>query len=115
MAEISGRGVFALPMIDTGTATSGISVARQLCRNRKVTPTTSSSASAKVRSTSAMEARTKVVVSSGKEQAMPAGNCCASSAVRAFTAAATSSALAPGLRKMPIGTALRPSSTALNE
>jgi hypothetical protein len=37
-----------VPMIDTGTASTGMSVARQLCRNRNTTSTTSAIASAKV-------------------------------------------------------------------
>ena len=37
-----------VPMSETGTASSGIIVARQLCKNTKMTSTTSSSASTKV-------------------------------------------------------------------
>ncbi len=48
---------------DTGTASIGISVARQLCRNRYTTTSTSSSASKKVCTTSCSEAFTKIVLS----------------------------------------------------
>ncbi len=44
---------------DTGTASIGISVVRQFCRNRKTTISTSTSASTKVCSTSLTEASTK--------------------------------------------------------
>jgi len=54
-----------VPMSDTGTAMIGMSVARQLPRNRKTTRTTSSPASNRVCSTSRMEAATKSVVSKG--------------------------------------------------
>ncbi len=37
-----------VPMIDTGMAITGISIARTLCRNRNTTSTTSPIASAKV-------------------------------------------------------------------
>jgi hypothetical protein len=50
-------------MIDTGTATSGISVVCHLPRNRKTTSATSTIASASVRTTSSMVAVTNTVVS----------------------------------------------------
>ena len=46
------------PMTETGTATTGIRVARQLCRNRNTTSVTSSSASNSVFTTSLMDAVT---------------------------------------------------------
>ena len=52
-----------VPTIDTGTAITGISVARRLCRNTNTTITTSTSASKKVWTTSEMEARVNSVVS----------------------------------------------------
>ena len=53
------------PIRDTGTAIIGISVARQVCRNRNTTPSTSSAASKMVIVTSLIEASTKRVVSKG--------------------------------------------------
>ena len=53
------------PISDTGTAIIGISVARQVCRNRNTTPSTSSAASKMVIVTSLIEASTKRVVSKG--------------------------------------------------
>jgi hypothetical protein len=53
------------PISDTGTAIMGMSVARQLCRNRNTTASTSSAASKIVLFTSLMEASTKRVVSNG--------------------------------------------------
>ena len=53
------------PMSDTGTAIIGISVARQVCRKRNTTASTSSAASKMVVFTSLIEASTKRVVSNG--------------------------------------------------
>ena len=50
-------------MIDTGTATSGISVVRSLPRNRNTTSATRTKASTSVRTTSSMVAVTNTVVS----------------------------------------------------
>ena len=52
-----------VPTIDTGTATSGISVVLQLPRNRNTTRATRTMASAKVRMTSSMVEVTNTVVS----------------------------------------------------
>ena len=52
-----------VPISDTGTASSGINVARQLCRKIKITNTTSSNASINVCATSSIEARIKSVLS----------------------------------------------------
>ena len=52
-----------VPRMDTGTAISGISVARQFCRKTKTTTTTRISASMKVLITSSIEACTNRVVS----------------------------------------------------
>ena len=49
----------------TGTASIGISVARQLCRKRNTTSVTSSIASTSVITTSLIEAVTNGVVSNG--------------------------------------------------
>ena len=56
-----------MPISDTGTATSGISVARQFCRNRYTTRITSTIASASVIATSSIDTLTKRVVSYGTE------------------------------------------------
>ncbi|MQM37226.1 hypothetical protein KBTX_01225 [wastewater metagenome] len=54
-----------VPSSTTGTASVGISVARQLCRNRIITSTTRAMASIRVRTTSSIEASTKGAVSKG--------------------------------------------------
>ena len=53
------------PISDTGTAIIGMSVARQVCRNRNTTASTRSAASKMVLVTSRIEASTKRVVSNG--------------------------------------------------
>ncbi len=50
-----------VPITDTGTASSGMIEARQVCRNRITTSTTSATASSSVWITDAMEARTNCV------------------------------------------------------
>ena len=50
-----------VPMIDTGTASSGMIDARQVCRNTITTITTSASASSSVSITALIESRTKIV------------------------------------------------------
>ncbi len=50
-----------VPMIDTGTASSGMIDARHVCRNRITTSTTSSTASSKVVTTASIDARTNCV------------------------------------------------------
>ena len=50
-------------MIETGTAISGMSVVRNLPRNRNTTMPTSTKASPRVRTTSSIVALTKTVVS----------------------------------------------------
>ena len=51
------------PMSDTGIVTSGMRVARPLRRNRKITSTTSSTASPTVQYTSSMDLLMKMVES----------------------------------------------------
>ncbi len=53
------------PMMDTGTARSGMKVARQFCRNTKTTTTTRTMASMKVVITASIEALMKRVVLNG--------------------------------------------------
>ncbi len=50
-----------VPTIDTGTASSGMIEARQVCRNRITTSTTSAIASSSVWTTASIESRTKLV------------------------------------------------------
>src|SRR6266480_2360414 len=50
-----------VPTIETGTATSGMIEARQVCRNRITTSTTSATDSSKVCTTDLIEARTNCV------------------------------------------------------
>ena len=50
-----------VPISDTGTASNGMIEARQVCRNRMTTSTTSTSASNRVCTTASMEPRTKMV------------------------------------------------------
>jgi hypothetical protein len=52
-----------VPTTDTGTAISGMIDARQVCRNRMTTSTTSRMASISVWTTAWMESRTNTVVS----------------------------------------------------
>ncbi len=53
-----------VPMIDTGTARIGMTVARSDCRNRNTTSTTSTTASKKVCTTLSIEFRVNWLVSS---------------------------------------------------
>ena len=50
-----------VPITDTGTASSGMIEARQVCRNRMTTSTTSRIASSSVCTTDSMDARTNCV------------------------------------------------------
>ena len=84
------------PMSETGSVSAGMSVARQLCRNRNITRTTSRIASPSVLITSRIDSSTTVVVSNAMRYSSPAGNDLASLAISAATPAFTSSALAVG-------------------
>ncbi len=97
-----------VPISETGTAMNGITAARQLCRKRKTTRKTSSIASPSVFTTSVIDTSTKRVVSYGTAYVNPSGNFLASSAARVLTVFATSSALAPGDRKIPTSVASWP-------
>ena len=59
----SARSTPKVPMIDTGTASIGMRVARKLCRKTKTTTKTSTIASTKVVMTSSIEAAMNLVVS----------------------------------------------------
>ncbi|MCY1422234.1 hypothetical protein D9M71_379100 [compost metagenome] len=62
LSEKPNRCITAkVPIKDTGTATSGMIEARQVCRNRITTSTTSTRASNRVWTTASMEPRTKMV------------------------------------------------------
>src|SRR5580700_4684865 len=63
-----------VPISDTGIVTAGIIVARQSCRNRKMTIMTMTIASASVFSTSRIESETTVVVSTAIIPFNPGGN-----------------------------------------
>src|SRR5207244_12683180 len=62
------------PMTETGTATTGMRVARQLCRKTNTTNVTSSSASNSVFTTSLINSVTYGVVSNAIVQRTPDGN-----------------------------------------
>ncbi|MNI16458.1 hypothetical protein D3C73_697930 [compost metagenome] len=99
-----------VPTIDTGTAMSGMIEARQVCRNRITTSTTSAMASSRVETTALIESRTKMVVSYTASYFTSAGMVFCISSMLAITASRISSALAPGAWKIPIPTAFLPSS-----
>ncbi|MNO97610.1 hypothetical protein D3C76_893260 [compost metagenome] len=62
LSEKPNRCITAkVPISDTGTASNGMIEARQVCRNRITTSTTSISASNRVCTTASMEPRTKMV------------------------------------------------------
>ncbi len=85
-----------VPMMLTGTARTGMSVARQLCRNTNTTSVTSSIASSSVFATSIIDSVMKGVVSNGELHVTPLGNDFASSFIRVSTAVRTSRLLASG-------------------
>ena len=89
-----------VPTIDTGTVSSGISVARQFCRNRNTTRMTSASASNSVTTTSLIAARTNLrgVVRRRGSRCPPGKSASPPRGTRA-RAAPVSTALAPGVRK----------------
>ena len=90
-----------MPTTETGTATSGMIDARHVCRNRITTSTTSTTASISVCCTARIDSRTNTVGSHTGRYATPGGKRFDSSSNFAYTAFATSSAFAPGDRKMP--------------
>ena len=87
-----------VPMMDTGTASSGISVARQFWRKTKTTRTTSAIASNNVTTTSAIEVLTYRVASKPTRYSSPAGNRVCASSSSFLTRSAVSTAFAPGER-----------------
>jgi hypothetical protein len=84
------------PMSDTGTASIGISVARQPCRKMNTTRMTRSSACQSVVNISCMPAETASVVSRETMYSRSAGKCGLSSASLALTPSAAWRAFVPG-------------------
>ncbi len=95
-----------MPSSTTGTAITGIRVARQLCRNTNITITTRTIASIRVLTTSRIDSRMNLVVSNGYATFQPAGIVLSSRFTVSLTALATAIALALGARltaKPPAG------------
>ncbi len=92
----SKRKTVKEPMMATGTASIGISVARQLSRNTKTTSNTSTTAMPMVICNSRKDASTNNVVSKGMEYLIPAGKLLETWRIVANTRCASSSALASG-------------------
>jgi hypothetical protein len=85
-----------VPISDTGTATIGISVARQFCRKRKTTSTTSTSASSSVITISWMPSVTGAVVSTATAYCMSSGKFAETFFIASRMPLATVSAFEPG-------------------
>ncbi len=85
------------PISDTGTVKSGMSVARQFCRNTNTTRITSTTASMRVWTISSTPAVMAAVVSSVISCFIPAGKRCSSSAMVFLTVCCTWSAFEPGI------------------
>ena len=98
----SGK-IMKVPMRDTGTVSSGMSVARQFCRKTKTTRMTSSTASSSVLRISSMPGGDgERGVEGDLGASRRAGSACASSATVFFTASETAErvrARAPGRRR----------------
>src|ERR1041385_1179268 len=90
------RSTQNVPSNTTGTAITGISVARQLCRKMNITSTTSAIASSSVLTTSSIEMRMNVVESNGYDTDHPGGSDLASTSTVDLTSEATDSAFAFG-------------------
>ena len=97
-----------VPIKEIGTAMVGISVARQLCRERNTTTITRNKASNRVLYTSWMDSEIYVVMSNGISYFIPSGKFRLISSMVAFTRSATSMALAPGSMYTPNTAALPP-------
>ena len=97
-----------VPTSETGTAMSGMRVARQFWRNRKTTRITSRIASPIVVAISRMPSVTGRVVSRPISYSMSLGKRSCSSRITCFTPAATASALAPGAWNTATSAAGRP-------
>ena len=98
LIEKPSRGKMAkVPMSETGTASKGMSVARQPCRKMKTTMMTRSKASKSVLTISSIPAVTASVVLSDSVYCMPGGKRPARSAISFLAEAAASRALLPGV------------------
>ena len=85
-----------VPMTETGTATTGISVARALRRNSHTTSVTSATDSTRVVSVSASEARMLMVLSEANWMSISFGSAAFSLGTAALTASTVWMTLAPG-------------------
>ena len=94
-----------VPMIDTGTASSGMIDARQVCRKMITTSTTRATASSRVWMTALIDSCTNWVGSYTTLKSTPSGKSFFSSAILARTSADSCSALAPGASKIAIAAA----------
>ena len=88
--------------------------ARQVCRNRITTSTTSRVASNSVETTDLIESRTNTVVSYTEVISTPGGSVLRTSSILATTASRICSAFAPGAWKMPMAAAFWPLRRARN-
>ena len=93
-----------VPINEIGTAIIGISVARQLCKNKNTTNTTKIKASPSVLNTSSMVALTNSLVSYGMLYSIPPGKRVLSSSIFSLMLFAVSNALAPDCKNTPIAT-----------
>ena len=94
-----------VPTRDSGSATAGMTVARALRRNRKITPTTSTMDRASVYCTSATEARMVSVRSVTTVMLIAAGIAFCRPGSASLSAATVLTMLAPGWRCMSSTTA----------
>ena len=94
-----------VPISDTGMATSGMIAARQVCRNRITTSTTSTVASPMVSITASTDCRMNCVGLKKMPYLTPGGKRFDNSAIRLLTPSAVASAFEPGRWKMASATA----------
>ena len=94
MEKSKSRMKAKVPISETGIVMAGMMVARQSCKNRKITRITMTMAAASVFSTSTMESCTTVVVSTATNPSSPGGNDFCSSASTALQRVSTLMALA---------------------
>ncbi|MNC85882.1 hypothetical protein D3C83_15010 [compost metagenome] len=87
-----------VPTSDSGTATLGMTVPASVRRNRKITSTTSATASISSNCTSSTEARMVVVRSVSSDTSKAAGRVAVNCGNRRFTRSTTSITFAPGWR-----------------
>ena len=89
-----------VPTSDSGSATAGMKVARQVRRKTKITPTTSATDRISVCCTSLTEARMVSVRSVTMDSLMPAGMTRCNAGSAAFTRSTVATMFAPGWRWM---------------